>query len=155
MTNIDIANGLVFQALGVSKDAFDDRLLTQKKVFLLQELGVNLGYAYNWYVRGPYSPDLTAYVYNNLDVLKEQDFSRYRISDDAQKQIDTVNAFANEKPDSLSVSSWYELLASVLYIQKRWNKDDAYDSLVKYKPQYTREHFDAAVNRLRLSGCCA
>ena len=54
MTNIDIANGLVFQALGVSKDAFDDRLLTQKKVFLLQELGVNLGYAYNWYVRGPY-----------------------------------------------------------------------------------------------------
>lgn len=33
MTNIDIANGLVFQALGISKDTFDDRLLSQKRCF--------------------------------------------------------------------------------------------------------------------------
>lgn len=153
MTNIDIANGLVFQALGVSKDTFDDRLLSQKKLFLLQELGVNLGYSYNWYVRGPYSPDLTTYIFNNLDVLKEQDFSNYRFSDTVQGKINLVNALATAKPDSLSTPSWYELLASVLYIHKKWKKGDVFASLVQYKPQYTRDHFDAAVKELCTLGC--
>lgn len=152
MTNIDIANGLVFQALGVSKDSFDDRLLSQKKVFLLQELGVNLGYSYNWYVRGPYSPDLTTYIFHNLDMLKEQDFSDYRFSDAVQGKVDAVNSLVNAKPDSLSVPSWYELLASVLYIRRKWNKTDVFASLKQYKPQYSQQHFDVAVNELRALG---
>lgn len=155
MTNIDIANGLVFQALGVSKETFDDRLLNQKKVFLLQELGVNLGYSYNWYVRGPYSPDLTTYIFNNLDVLKEHDFSDYRISDAVQGKINSVNDLASTKPASLSIPSWYELLASVLYIHKKWKKEDEFASLTKYKPQYSQEHFVAAVKELRELGCYA
>ena len=36
MTNIDVANGMVFQALGVKKDSFDNRIISQKKIFLLQ-----------------------------------------------------------------------------------------------------------------------
>lgn len=155
MTNIDIANGLIFQALGVSKDTFDDRLISQKKVFLLQELGVNIGYSYNWYVRGPYSPDLTTYIFNNLDVLKEQDFSNYRFSDTVQGKIDSVNALADTKPDSLSIPSWYELLASVLYIHKKWKKKDVFTSLIQYKPQYTHDQFDAAVKELSALGCYA
>lgn len=155
MTNIDIANGLVFQALGISKDTFDDRLLSQKKVFLLQELGVNLGYSYNWYVRGPYSPDLTTYIFRNLDMLKEQDFSDYRFSEAVQGKVDAVNSLDNAKPDSLSTPSWYELLASVLYIRRKWNKTDAFASLKQYKPQYSQQHFDVAVKELRSLGCYA
>lgn len=153
MTNIDIVNGLVFQALGVGKDTFDDRLLSQKKIFLLQELGVDIGYSYNWYVRGPYSPDLTTYIYNNLDVLREQDFSQYHFSDAVQQRINSVNALASVKPASLSVPSWYELLASILYIQRKWQKNDVFASLIKYKPQYTQEHFNTAVQQLTALGC--
>ena len=144
MTNIDIANGLVFQSLGVGKDTFDERLLSQKKVFLLQELGVDIGYSYNWYIRGPYSPDLANYIFHNLDILKEQDLSGYRLSE------------AGKKPDSLrSLPSWYELLASFLYIHKAWKKngDDVFTSLLQYKPQYTREQFDAAVHELTGLAC--
>ena len=146
MTNIDIANGLIFQALGVSKDTFDDRLISQKKVFLLQELGVNIGYSYNWYVHGPYSPDLTTYIFNNLDVLKEQDFSNYRFSDTVQGKIDSVNALANAKPDSLSIPSWYELLASVLYINKKWKKKNFFSIFIEYKTQNTHDHFFDVIN---------
>lgn len=153
MTNIDIVNGLVFQALGVGKDTFDDRLLSQKKIFLLQELGVDIGYSYNWYVRGPYSPDLTTYIFNNLDVLREQDFSQYRFSDDVQQRINSVNALSNARPVSLSIPSWYELLASVLYIKKKWKKNDVFASLIQYKPQYTQEHFNSAVQQLTALGC--
>ena len=91
MTNIDIVNGLVFQALRINKETFDERLVSQKKVFLLQEMGVDIGYSYNWYVRGPYSPDLATYIFSNLDVLKEQDFSKYHLTESVQKNIDAVN----------------------------------------------------------------
>lgn len=35
MNNIDIANGMVFQKLAISKESFDDRLICQKKIYLL------------------------------------------------------------------------------------------------------------------------
>lgn len=155
MTNIDIANGLIFQALAVEKNSFDERLLSQKKIFLLQELGVDIGYSYNWYIRGPYSPDLTTYIFNNLDVLKEHDFSKYHLSEKVQKKIDSINALAEARPEVLSVPSWYELVASVLYIRKEWKKEDVFECLVQYKSQYTRDQFDAAVQELTKLGCYA
>ncbi len=153
MTNIDIANGVIFQALGVAKDSFDARLLSQKKIFLLQELGVDLGYSYNWYVRGPYSPNLTNYIFNNLDILREQDFSQYHLAPQAQDCVNTVNTLASTKPSTLSVPSWYELLASVLYIHKKWQKGNDYDTLIQYKPQYTEEQYNLAVQELTRCGC--
>jgi len=38
---------------------FDDRLIAQKLVCLLELRGIDLGYSCSMYVRGPYSPDLT------------------------------------------------------------------------------------------------
>src|SRR5437868_1685552 len=40
-------------------ESFSDRLILQKAVYLAQAAGVLLGYHYNWYLRGPYSPSLT------------------------------------------------------------------------------------------------
>jgi len=43
--------------------AFDDRLIAQKIVCLLELRGIDLGYPCSVYVRGPYSPDLTLDLY--------------------------------------------------------------------------------------------
>lgn len=154
MRSIDIANGLLFQALNVSKDTFDDRLLIQKKVFLLKELGVDFGYSFNWYVHGPYSPNLTAYIYNNLDLLKEYDFSDYQFSDTVREKINLVQDLENKKPDSLSAPSWYELLASVSYLQKRLLAKDKnlVTRLKELKPQYNEDECAAAVAELKNIG---
>ena len=42
---------------GVDLDlgGFDGRLCFQKVMYLLQELGVSLGFSFGWYCRGPYS----------------------------------------------------------------------------------------------------
>ena len=151
MTNIDVANGMVFQALGVKKDSFDNRIISQKKIFLLQEMGIEIGYSYNWYIRGPYSPDLTTYIYDNLDMLKDHDFSAYKLSDTAKAAIDAINGLEEAKPQTLSVVSWYELLASII---RKWNKENPYESLIKYKPKYTKTDYDAAMTQLRMIGCC-
>lgn len=143
MNNIDIANGVIFQKMGISKDTFDDRLICQKKVYLLEALGTDLGYTYNWYVRGPYSPSLTNYVYNNIEVLNANDFSKYKLSKSAEENVERVNSLVEKKKQDLDISSWYELLASLIYICKNklsFQIDDKqqslFDVLMKYKPQF-------------------
>ena len=39
-------------------DGFNDRLRLQKIVYMLQAFGVNLGYGFSWYFRGPYCTSL-------------------------------------------------------------------------------------------------
>ncbi len=155
MNNIDIANGIVFQKLAVSKENFDDRLICQKKIYLLQSLGTDLGYTYNWYVRGPYSPSLTNYIYNNLEVLSNSDFSNHKLSMTAETNIDRVNGLVDLKGDFV-IASWYELLASLLYIHNNrgsWkigeDDKDLFEALINQKPQYNEEQCSHALNVLR------
>ena len=42
-----------------SMETFQDRLKLQKHIYLLKAFGLDLGYNYNWYLFGPYSPTLT------------------------------------------------------------------------------------------------
>lgn len=146
MNNIDIANGIVFQKMAISKESFDDRLMSQKKIYLLQSLGTDLGYTYNWYVHGPYSPSLTNNIYNNLEVLISSDFSEYHLSETAENNIEKVNSLIEDKKPELAAASWYELLASLLYIynnKNSWKVDDnkksLFDALMKQKPQFSEE----------------
>lgn len=159
MNSIDIANGIIFQKLGISKDSFDDRLICQKKIYLLQSLGTNLGYAYNWYVRGPYSPALTTYLYSNLDVLASNDFSDCKLADTAERNVYCVNRLKERKRADLTTASWYELLASLLYIhnnRESWKINDQeqplFLTLMKYKPQYNEEQCQYAFEILTDEG---
>jgi len=52
-----ILNLLGFESIDMG--SFDNRLKYQKLIYLVQNSGLSLGYGYNWYVRGPYSPSLT------------------------------------------------------------------------------------------------
>lgn len=45
------------------KSDFNHRLILQKTIYLMQEFGLNIGYFYSWYIRGPYSPALTRDAY--------------------------------------------------------------------------------------------
>jgi len=56
----------------VSVDDFNDRLRLQKIVYLAREIGFDCGFAFDWYVRGPYSPSLTRMLYsaNELGTLR-------------------------------------------------------------------------------------
>lgn len=152
MNNIDIVNGIVFQNLGISNNNFENRLISQKKIYILQVLGINLGFSYNWYVRGPYSPALTSYLYNNIEVLSSEDFSKYTLTDEAKKSIDLVNSLSEYKRDlGLSVAQTYELLASLLYIirnKKTWkatDNDKIITLLLCYKPQFTKTQCENAL----------
>lgn len=112
MNNIDIANGIVFREMDIRKNTFDEWLISQKKIYLLQSLGTDLGYNFNWYLRGPYSPNLTNYVFENLDVLCTTDFNEYHLTQEAEINIQMVKNLENDRPSDMTTASWYELLAA-------------------------------------------
>lgn len=163
MNNIDIANGLVFQRLGICKDDFNDRLIAQKKIYLLQVLGIDLGYHYSWYLHGPYSPALTSYMYANLDWIEESGeiLSKYKLSDRAKNSVQRVNELWKKiKLKDLNEAACYELLASLHYIHqnmKSWavkDKNEVFEKLLQYKPQYSEEQCRVAFGVLETEGFC-
>ncbi len=155
MNSMDIANGLIFQGLGIHNESFEDRIISQKKIYLLQQIGTDLGYNYNWYIRGPYSPSLTTYIYNNLDYLEEQKFEGYSLSTDVVTRIGKINDLSTFTPKSLQVSSWYELLASLSYLHANkisWDiqtQDDLILKLREQKPKYSEDQCNDAIVQLK------
>lgn len=156
MDNIDIAKGLIFKKLNIkSKNSLNNRVIIQKKIYLLQEQDVDLGYCYNWYLKGPYSPSLTSYVYENLDTLKSMEYNGASLNGKVLNKIEKINEFQECKPDNLSEADWYELLASLLYIHKNCNmwsikndKENVIKTLIDEKPKYSREDCQIALNKL-------
>ncbi len=164
MNKIDIARGIVFQKLNISKSTFEERLVCQKKIYLLQSLNVPLGFYFDWYVYGPYSKNLTAYVYDNYDLLIQSDFSKYRLSDTAKTKIQTVNQLEIKNSTQLSIPLWYELLASLLYIYKNpflyKNTEPVTEKLCcqvlsTLKPKFKQEDYKEAIRCLSDNGFCS
>lgn len=156
MDNIDIAKGLIFKNLNIeSKNSLDNRVIIQKKIYLLQEQKIDLGYCYNWYLKGPYSPALTSYVYDNLDVLNSMEYEGVSLNSSVMEKIQKVNGLSEDKPENLNEADWYELLASMLYISKNYNawaiskdKDDIIKTLIKEKPKYSVNDCEYAFGKL-------
>lgn len=152
MYNIDIANGLIFKEMGIDKGSIEQTLINQKKIYLIQEMGVELGYVYIWYTRGPYSSELSTYMHTNIDLFNENNFEGNDLTDMAKEKIKKVNLFSKDMPNELTEASWYELLSSVLYIKNNWkhvDNDDVYNKLIVFNPKYNRSQFIKAIEILQ------
>lgn len=159
MNKIDIANGFLFQKMSICCETPNDRLLCQTKVYLLQALGTNLGYSFLWY-NGPYSPALADYVYDNLERLLTEDFSKYSLKSVVQLNVIKVNSLVHEEHSPLTKVLWYRLLASLLFMdlnRKSWKIGESNDPLLFIKltdcmPKYSWEQCKYAFGILRRYG---
>jgi len=118
-----VALKLFLDALGIPADidTVEDRKRVQKAVYLGQISGPNLGYRFNWYHMGPYSPALTRDYYelageleNDPEAvrdksLRESALQRLRETADLLKPPPTVPL---DQPD------WLELLASYHFLRQ-------------------------------------
>lgn len=110
---------------------FENRLYYQKLIFLLNELSDELNYNYNWYIRGPYSPDLTKDLFyidelwnHNRPFLyminKKNSFNRT-----IDNAIDNLN-FLKSSFNNMFNRDWeatdLEILSSLLFIDRHTYK---------------------------------
>ena len=101
-----------FKELGFEFDIsrFDDRLVAQKLVCLLDLKGINLGYSCNIYVRGPYSPDLTQDLFeftNEFENLKTD----IRLTAPEKEAAGELGRIFGLKPVLLEVGATYGFYA--------------------------------------------
>ena len=85
---VDIAMVLILKQIGVNS-------LTHHRVYLLQEMGIDLGYKFVWHNK-PYSSDLQDYITdNNMDdvvFLDKLNLLGYELSDKVNKAVGEINA---------------------------------------------------------------
>jgi uncharacterized protein YwgA len=135
--------------LGVepSIETFQERKRNQKLAYLLQQVGaVKLGYDFSWYIRGPYSPQLTH------DLYAQREFSKtvVPLSDDEKIGVVNLKKFLRdyvESPDAL------ELLISLHFLRalgKQCGKaqEEVMSTLREKKPFFSAEEIERAWRKL-------
>jgi uncharacterized protein YwgA len=109
--------------LGISAtiDTIDDRKRVQKAVYLGQLSGVDLGYRYGWYLKGPYSPELTRDYYGLAEEMAtaEPTGSGVRLREPLRQRLATVRPLLQPPAEvNLATEDWLELLASADYLRR-------------------------------------
>lgn len=147
--------------LGADLDlsTFESRLKLQKKVYLLQESGEDLGYSYGWYIHGPYSPGLTRDLFSLqelLHALKEKELdvedqpTNREAFDTAKKLIHALETDREPLRQLELVSSLHFLIEHVY--PKPNNPTEAIEELNASKPNFEKEEATRAFDLLRTSG---
>lgn len=112
---------------------FEKRLKLQKVVYLLQEMGLNVGgYSFSWYKHGPYSQSLQEDAYHSSIYIGQTiDFT-----DNAKDMIERFKAIVNVQIDDYNKSQWLETLASIRYLKRHYDLADheVLEELVSRKP---------------------
>lgn len=113
---------LVLDKIGFGNLQIEDftaRKILQKKIYLLQLLGIDLGYRYNWYLYGPYCPALANDTFTLRDEIRYYDeFKHYELNSKTNSKCDKLNKFAIPTgTPKTNESEWLELVASLHYLK--------------------------------------
>ncbi len=98
---------------------FLSRKILQKKMYLLQLTGVDLGYRFNWYLYGPYCPALASDTFALRDEIRyDQEFNDYELNSKTRGKLDILKGIAEPCGEvQASEPEWLELLASLHYLK--------------------------------------
>ena len=104
--------------LPVNVEGFDDRLILQKAIYLAQAAGVNFGYHYRWYLRGPYCP---AVADDGFAVSREiksgyDDSQRWKLDEISSGKLEGIRKLIGTRVATQELAKKLELLASVHFL---------------------------------------
>lgn len=135
--------------LPLNANTLSDRLRIQKIVYMLEELGAQIGFKFIWYIHGPYSPELTKVYYNPLT---EGTKEKIQINEDAIRKLKRLIGDDVERVDML------ELIASLIVLIKYGrnsginSRKKIYEFIYARKPHFSDEDIDYCWNKLKVSG---
>ena len=116
-----LAKALEAANVPLSVTSFNERLILQKAVYLMQMAGIHMGYRFRWYIRGPYSPEMTAGAFG---ILNEGEFGTKELEGwnldpvSAKRAHELRPLFKREGESQTEQARRLELLASALFLFK-------------------------------------
>ena len=120
----------------INLDRFNNRLKLQKLGFLAQEMGVDGGFPFSWYIRGPYSSSLTSTLFmgEEVDAFNEP----IRLTEREQNVVNNLQHLLGESIDDPRT---LELYASMWYLMSSHPTDDELERVIEImnveKPKYS------------------
>jgi uncharacterized protein YwgA len=133
-----------FRELGFAIDIsqFDDRLIAQKLVCLLELRGIDLGYPCNIHVRGPYSPPLADDLFNFTNEFRnlKTDLQLKPAEKEAASDLGRIFGL---KPVPLEIGATYGYYT-------RWQKNDPLEALrrlKRLKPFYSETQIALGISK--------
>jgi len=143
-------------------DNFNYRLKLQKYIYLLQESGVNLGFRFRYYIRGPYSPDLADAGYGLNHMKKEGllDSEPVKVMVDNGERVERFKGLIREFHDNTRM---LELLATIHFLFKYsyYPQPKTRENIKKFilesdtKPDFTDDEYRKAFSKLKEFGLVA
>ena len=123
---------------------FDDRLIAQKLVCLLDLRGVDLGYPCSIYVRGPYSPDLTQDLFEFTREFENLE-TESRLSAAEKETAGDLGRIFGLKPVPLEIGATYG------YYTLRQNSDplEALRQVKRLKPFYPEAQIALGISKAK------
>ena len=136
--------------------SFEDRLVLQKSVYLCEAAGVDLGYYFRWYRRGPYCSALAADGYSvSVDVEQGDDESiNWTLDAKSRTNLDRLTSLLQAEDPR---APWLELLASVHFLVDRnqvstESADHISKTLQRFGKDFTLNQVRKALRKLREHG---
>ena len=146
----------VLAALGVEPkiDTVADRKRLQKAVYLGQVIaGVNLGYRFGWYLKGPYSRSLAKDYYDLAEALAVGDHPNgygLRSEDQVRALKAASGLFRVPQGVNLSDADWLELVGSIDYLRRVSHKDEPnVDRVIHEQKRDLAQYLDQGKNALQ------
>ena len=135
-----------FKELGFSFDIsrFDDRLIAQKLVCLLELKGIDLGYSCSLYVRGPYSPDLTQDLFAFTREFEELETGA-RLTTAEKDAADDLGRIFGLKPVPLEVGATYGYYA----VRQKSEPLEASRQVKRLKPFYSEAQIALGISKAK------
>jgi len=130
----------------INVEQFRFRKELQKKIYLVQITGIDLGHRYNWYFHGPYCPGLADDLFALKDELEyDEQYKSYKLNPQASRKVKKAEKLAQVPSDvTMDNVEWVELLASLHYLKHiaYWSGkgdpefNEVFEKLVKSKPHF-------------------
>lgn len=133
-------------------ETFSERKRVQKIVYLLDKVfHLNFGFSYNWYLHGPYSPELTRIIFDVIEKEREYVAKPVNLSAADKAKIKRLKLFLYDDMESTDA---LELLVSLHYLLKcspdsDSKVEDAVNFLKSKKPYFSNEEISNALKRLQ------
>lgn len=137
---------------------FNDRLILQKTAYLVQAIGVHLGYFFRWYLHGPYCSELTSDAFEITSAIKADmdDSKEWKLDDISISKLSRIKPIFSET-DRQKLADKLELLASVHFLVdrqqvKRKDSSAIYKILKNYNKPFNKTQVRDALGELETNG---
>ena len=116
---------------------FEGRLVLQKTIYLLQSFDIRLGYQFNWYLHGVYSPGLTRDGFKLKKFIGNMPSIDVRFAD--RRDQERYGAFMEFMQDKKFKPDLLEIASSICFLRDSgFEKEAVLDMVEMKKPQFER-----------------